>query len=75
MGMRWSGQLKSINHVRITGQRDLGWGMPLEEQTHKRVRNNHRADTQEVRFILQEMKNQYKEFWIIISNISSDHDK
>ena len=26
MGMRWSGQLKSINYVRISGQRDLGWG-------------------------------------------------
>ena len=72
MGMRWSGQLKSINYVRISGQRDLGWGMPLEEQTHKRVSINHKTDTQKVQFILQEMKNQYQEFWMVIS---SDHDK
>ena len=72
MGMRWSGQLKSINYVRISGQRDLGWGMPLEEQTHKRVSINHKTDTQKVQFILQEMKNQYQGFWMVIS---SDHDK
>ena len=57
------------------GKEIWGGGVPLEEQTHKRVRINHKTDTQKVQFILQEMKNQYQEFWMVISNISSDHDQ
>ena len=41
----------------------------------QRVRINLKTDTQEVQFIPQEMKNQYQKFWMVIFNISSDHDK
>lgn len=57
--MRWGGQLKSINHVRITGQEIWGGGCHWRNR-HTSGEEQPQSDTQEVRFILQEMKNQYK---------------